>query len=545
MYPLFQIYKMKIGIITILCILFLSSYSQDKEYVDSLIQRLGQTSTDTARINLLNKIAADLLYVDSEKINEFATQALDLSENINYKYGIANAYNNLGIYYRTKGIYDLAIDYFFNSLYIMEELNDINGIGRSYNLIGILYYYLENYNLSLEYYNKALEINIQQQDQKWIAGNSNNIGMIYEILGDYSKALEYYFKALETNIELNNKAWLANNYGNIGSLYMKTGNPKSLDYFFMRLKIKQEQNDIDGLARSNYLIGNYYNSQKLYYKALPYLLASYNQGNSINSLYHSRNAAQSLSITYEGIQQYRDALNYNEIFKSLNDSLNFEANSAKITRLEMLYNFRKSQRIQVLDDQSTELFHVFLFILVIFMILVAILLFGRQRALVNKQNLLQANLLLENNLLKEELKNKNVSLEENVKYLVHKNELITNISEKLVQIKPTFTSEYQNIINEAIVELQSSLDSDIWDEFEVRFNQIHFDFYNRLAQAHPELTSSDKKLCAFLQLGMTTREIATLTHQTVNSLETARSRLRKKMNISNMEISLPEYLSQF
>lgn len=427
----------------------------------------------------------------------------------------------------------------------MEGLNDINGVARSYNLIGILYYYLENYELSLRYYNKALDINIQQQDQKWIAGNSNNLGMIYEILGDYSRALEYYFKALETNIELNNKAWLANNYGNIGSLYMKTGNPKSLDYFFMRLKIKQEQNDIDGLARSNYLIGKYYNLHKRFNKALPYLLSSYNEGNSINSLHHSRNAAQALSITYEGLQQYEEAFHYNEIFKSLNDSLNYEANSAKITRLEMQYNFRKNQGLQVLDDQRTELFQIFLFILVIFIILLATLLFGRQRALVKKQNLIQTNLLLENQLLKDELKNKDSSLEENVKYLVHKNELITNISEKLVQIKPKFTAEYQNIINEVIVELQSSLDSDIWDEFEVRFNQIHYDFYTKLAQAHPELTSSDKKLCAFIRLEMTTREIATLTHQTVNSLETARSRLRKRMNISNIDISLPDYLSQF
>ncbi len=43
----------------------------------------------------------------------------------------------------------MAIDYFFNSLYIMEELKDINGIARSYNLIGIIYYFLENYDLVL------------------------------------------------------------------------------------------------------------------------------------------------------------------------------------------------------------------------------------------------------------------------------------------------------------------------------------------------------------------------------------------------------------
>lgn len=535
----------KVIVIIILCLSILDSRSQDQDYIDSLVHRLDYELTDTARINLLNKIAADLLYIDAEKIDDFANQALELSERKNYSFGKANAYNNLGIYYRTKGIYDMAIDYFFNSLDIMEELNDINGIARSYNLIGIIYYFLENYELSLEYYNKALEINIQQQDKKWIAGNSNNVGMIYEILGDYSKALEFYFKALETNIELNNKAWLANNYGNIGSLYQKTGNPKSLDYFFMRLKIKQEQNDIDGLARSNFLIGNYHNSQNHFSQALPYLQSSYQQANTVNSLFHARNAAEALSRSYEGLKKYKEAFYYHEIFKSLNDSLNIESNSEKITRLEMQYNFRKEQRIQELKSQRTELLQTFLALIIILLLIVAILLYSRQKALVNKQNLIQTKLMLENQLLQDELTNKDNLLQENVNYLLNKNEIITNVTEELVKLKPTFTPENQKIINEAILELQSSLDSHIWDEFEVRFNQVHISFYKKLANAHPELTAIDKKLSAFLRLNMTTREIATLTNQTVSSLETARTRLRKKLNISNKGISLHEYLSQF
>jgi len=535
----------KVIVLIILCISFLYSLSQDQEDIDSLLHRLDNTLTDTAKINLLNKIAEDLLYVDSDKIYSIANQALELSERTNYRIGKANAYNNLGIYYRTKGIYDMAIDYFFSSLDIMEELNDINGIARSYNLIGIIYYYLENYELSLEYYNKALDINIQQQDKKWIAGNSNNIGMIYEILGNYSKALEFYFIALETNIELNNKAWLANNYGNIGSLYLKTGNPKSIDYFFMRLKIKQEQNDIDGLARSNFLIGNYYNTHNQFHKALPYLQSSYQEADSVNSLFHAKNAAEALSIAYEGLKKYKEAFYYHEVYKLLNDSLNIESNSEKITRLEMQYNFRKEQRIQELIEQRTELVQTFIALVIILLIFVAIILYSRQKALINKQNLLQNKLRLENKMLQDELINKDHLLKENVNYLLNKNEIITKVSEELIKLKPAFTAENQKIINEAILDLQSSLDSHFWDEFDIRFNQVHVSFYKKLSDALPELTAIDKKLSAFLRLNMTTREIATLTNQTVSSLETARTRLRKIMNISNKDISLPEYLRQF
>jgi DNA-binding CsgD family transcriptional regulator len=211
----------------------------------------------------------------------------------------------------------------------------------------------------------------------------------------------------------------------------------------------------------------------------------------------------------------------------------------------MQYKFRKDQRLIDLEEQRSELVQLFIIILVVIMILIALIIIGRQRFIVRKQHLLQTKLELENQMLLEELENKKQSLQENVKYLVGKNELITNVLERLIQIKHSFTAENQNIINEVIIELQSSIDDGAWDEFEVRFNQIHNEFYIRLSQDHPELTSNDKKLCAFLRLNMTTKEISAITNQTANTLETARTRLRKKLNLHNKETSLYEYLNQY
>ena len=60
---------------------------------------------------------------------------------------------------------------------------------------------------------------------------------------------------------------------------------------------------------------------------------------------------------------------------------------------------------------------------------------------------------------------------------------------------------------------------------------------------HPNLTENEKKLCALLRLDMTTKEIAAITHQNPSSIEVARTRMRKKMNLSNTEINLNSYLS--
>jgi len=541
----YQAFKMKRIVIIITLFCFAQNiFGQDQKYIDSLLLKMNEPISDTARINLLNKIAADIVYINSEKIYDYSMQALELSEEEKYKKGIAESYNNLGIFFRTKGVYDLAIDYFYSSLEIMEEINDLDGIARCYNLIGIIYYFLNNYDLSLQYYNKALEINIKQNDKKWISGNSNNLGMIYEKMDDYSKALQFYLKSLETNIELNNQNWIANNYANIGSLYQKMGNPKCLEYFVKQLEIKEAQGDADGISSSNRLIGNYYNSQAEYDQAFPYLQRSYHIADSIGSLYTAKDAAESLSNSYAGVSSYKEAFHFHEIFKRLNDSLKLAENSQKITRLEMQYQFRKDQQLKDLEYQKTELFQISIAIVLVLLVVIILMLFGRQRARVNRQNLFQEKLEIENRSLQEELGYKDKQLQDNVNYLVTKNDLITTISEKLIEIKPAIKKENQKTINEVILELQSSVDTDIWKEFELRFNQVHSDFYKALNLKYPNLSANDKKLSAFLRLNMSTKDIGSITGQSISSIETARTRLRKKLKISNSDINLSDFLSE-
>ena len=83
----------------------------------------------------------------------------------------------------------------------------------------------------------------------------------------------------------------------------------------------------------------------------------------------------------------------------------------------------------------------------------------------------------------------------------------------------------------------------IWEEFELRFVTTHAGFYDRL-QAHcPTLTLNERRLCAFLKLDMTTKEISIITGQTVRAIEIARTRLRKKLSLGQTDTRLFEFLS--
>jgi DNA-binding CsgD family transcriptional regulator len=83
--------------------------------------------------------------------------------------------------------------------------------------------------------------------------------------------------------------------------------------------------------------------------------------------------------------------------------------------------------------------------------------------------------------------------------------------------------------------MQSNLDNTVWAEFEMRFQQVHQDFYRKLHETYPDLTPNEIKICAFLKLNMTTKDISAITFQSVKSIQIARTRLRKRMGIERDE----------
>jgi len=125
-----------------------------------------------------------------------------------------------------------------------------------------------------------------------------------------------------------------------------------------------------------------------------------------------------------------------------------------------------------------------------------------------------------------------------------KNDFILAISKKLEKTLSAAHPENKPIIERVIKELESDDSGEVWKEFEVRFQNVHSDFYKNLVQNFPDLTANELRLCAFLKLNLNTKEISSLTNQSVNSIDVARSRLRQKLGLSK-EDNLTSFLAGF
>ncbi|MCI0522809.1 MAG: hypothetical protein L0Y37_04050, partial [Bacteroidales bacterium] len=118
--------------------------------------------------------------------------------------------------------------------------------------------------------------------------------------------------------------------------------------------------------------------------------------------------------------------------------------------------------------------------------------------------------------------------------LVRKNEFLLKIKEELQNLKSNCQDEkVGNRILQIINRLNREVDSNKQREiFEVAFDEVHEDFLGRLKAKYPALTPTELRMCAFLKMNISTKEIAPLMNISVRGVEICRYRVRKKMGIN-------------
>jgi DNA-binding CsgD family transcriptional regulator len=275
-------------------------------------------------------------------------------------------------------------------------------------------------------------------------------------------------------------------------------------------------------------------------------------------------AANFLSLSYEKAGNYKQSLEMHRLYKKLYDSINNTEQIQMSTKLELQYFFEKQQKenellqqIALANKQRKVLIFMIISGIFLSLFIVLMLLNRNQKIKIKRNSLLQEGLILESknlqlenqNLelekhnLKQDLDFRNKELATHVMYLLRKNEFITSITGKLIGIKPLLNTENKKWVQEIVREMNSNVDNTVWGEFELRFQQVHSDFYERLKEHYPDLTPNETKICAFLRLNMTTKDISSITFQSAKSIQVARTRLRKKMGITRDE-NLISFLQQ-
>jgi DNA-binding CsgD family transcriptional regulator len=128
-------------------------------------------------------------------------------------------------------------------------------------------------------------------------------------------------------------------------------------------------------------------------------------------------------------------------------------------------------------------------------------------------------------------------------HLVERGRILLNIREELAgTIKklnlPDLTHEFRSVFK--LVSDTEKKDDD-WNHFAIYFDQVHNNFLSIMKTRFPGLSPTDLKLCAYLRLNLTSKEIAQLMNISLKGVEISRYRVRKKLMLST-EVNLYDFL---
>jgi len=128
------------------------------------------------------------------------------------------------------------------------------------------------------------------------------------------------------------------------------------------------------------------------------------------------------------------------------------------------------------------------------------------------------------------------------------NDFMIELSKNLNELSKSIPDDKVSclkLIAKCTGQLKQHLNNGIWEEFKLRFADIHTDFYDKLIRQYPALSESDLRLCAFIKLKMSTKEIADVINHPVNSVKVSRNRLRSKLQIEDSSESLLYFLAKY
>ena len=142
---------------------------------------------------------------------------------------------------------------------------------------------------------------------------------------------------------------------------------------------------------------------------------------------------------------------------------------------------------------------------------------------------------LRNEKLHAEMKQKDKELANSTMEMIQKNKSLISINKELRKlVRETHDNSSKDKLNILIRKINRQINAENhWEVFEKHFGSVHEDFLNDLKSKFPDLTPRELKLCAYLRLNISSKEIATLMNISTRGVEISRYRLRKKLKLDH------------
>ena len=536
-----------------------------------------QQRSDFERFELLRATNRDSARQYAERvINDIDSLAVSME--------VAMIYDFMAEYAETTlHRYSLALDYRLQSARVYEALNNEPCITRTNALLGRIYLRNGDYHNAFSYSTKALEKALETGDKtsereaylvleqvSYFYNNDIDQAMKYNHL--VSDGYDGKEQAHQTVRALNNRFNYPLTYEETLDLtILAEALCKQHDFSDLLINIylnasmqalafEQIEAAADYLASAKPLLSNFKEEGYFYSASGFYNLMTGNSDQAIEDLKHSIELLGQDDFDTKNVHSYfllQDIYFNEERYKEAYEALMAFAetytrqhNTSNVVNLSKLINEmelaqaderlkqhqREMQQTQEYNELLTHI-HTAVICFVAAIAVLAILLWRMQRK----------NSRLSSIKAEQELRHKNeiIKIQQLQQYEEQNN--MEQLSDELNRAANiTDNREMRNELRHIIRRLQKSAGANSnWAEVEKTLASSNDAFFENLLKEYPNLTKNERKLCTLIHMNLSTKEISNMTHQSVGSINVARSRLRQKFGLTDSETSLIAFLDKF
>lgn len=492
---------------------------------------------------------------------------IDECTRMNYEKGLAECYNLQGIVLFTRGLNDMALQSFIRSLEYYQSVDDTVGISLVYNNLGVVSYTISKYHYSIFFFNQSLKIQTRAKKYRNIVDLKNNIGSLYEKLQMYDTAMALHRESIEISRQHDYPVGIATAMNNIAVIFENTGNRDSAVFYY-----KASLAYHDSIAKSQLAL-TYSNLARTFLNsgdnesAVEYLDSALNNAIVSDASAQLPEIYKLFSQYYESKGEIGKAFENLKKYKDITEKIEAQTTEGDFADFILSMQQTKWQKEKSMLDKQMKLQNrvqwLIIGIIAVALILFVLLFFNirnRNRMLDQKHALAESEkrrlaeeleskaiiAQLEKDKLTNDLQMKERQLTSMTMHIVTKNETLQEIEKNIDQFVST-NNEKGN--DASLKKIQSIIrmnagDEAVWNNYFYHFDQVYPGFFKVLSEAHPDITQGEQKLCAYILINLSNKEIAHVMGISEASIKIKKNRLSKKLKL-DIASDLTAYLRKF
>lgn len=526
----------------LLVFIFFISPLNAQDRLTVLLDSLSIEKESHNKLELSLKVASELKFKDKLRATHYMKVAQDYAQKIDTEESWKL------FYFETHNIYteleqlDLALESLLNLYEYYKNTEDAKKYEIE-NYLAIIYSKSNNTNEAIRYFRKILKFYEEQEMYTLAAKTHNNIGLTYLNSNKLDSSFVYFEKGLklisqypDEKIEFYLKA-------NIARCLSAMKKPLEAEVFFLEAtQLLNTDAPAEVISWLNIEKANHYLEYENYSKALEFALIAKNVEPNLNSFRYS-NVLRILYKAHKELKDFEKAAEYFTLYDEIRENLNIEEKAINLEKLKFQYEYKiKEQEIMIESNRRRINFLIAIAGLIITVLTLAILMTRYKNRLIKSKLENELNAYREKE-LKQELELKNKELTAKTIKETEQSELFNLLQNTLKEIQSkAIKTETKQALNQLANKIKSNTNYNNWEEFELRFSQVYESFYQKLNELNPNLSKNDKRICALIKLKFTTKEISHITKISVKSIENSRTRLRKKLGLTNKKIELSKFI---